>query len=444
MPDTPPPFRTTTGETPHEPVTRPWELELLISGAVTFALLQLPGRLDTWFDLAMPRQDRVAGSLLVMLYFYGKLILYVLIVGFSVHLAARAYWVGLIGLEAVFPEGIRWDDTRYGPIAREVYRDRIGRLQPLIDRADRFCSMIFPASFSVVLLFLYSIVLVGTIGGTSWALSALLGGRYLGVLYYSLLAAWAGFGFAVNLADRKLGPRLDPDGWGYRLLRRVARVMYYLGGVALFGAVFSTLYSNLPRRVYVIVVNAVIGTLMMVVLVKDIVLRMDGSRSDGYAYIPDGGSTSVSASFYENLDIPTGIGAAPSISSDVVDGPYLRLFVPYVPRNLNPVIRERCRGVSRPRRGLMAPARSDTLPLRSQEALIGCLTAIQPVRLNGDTIRPVFRFYEHPRRRLRGMIAYIPTAQLPPGENVLEVGAIPRVAGDDRPARPPYRIPFWR
>jgi hypothetical protein len=41
----------------HEPRSRPWELELLISGAVTFALLQLPGRVDGVFRTLEPQVD---------------------------------------------------------------------------------------------------------------------------------------------------------------------------------------------------------------------------------------------------------------------------------------------------------------------------------------------------------------------------------------------------
>ncbi|MFL5542802.1 MAG: hypothetical protein ACJ8J0_27725, partial [Longimicrobiaceae bacterium] len=44
----------TLGQTPHEPRVRPWELELLISGALVFGMMQLPGRLDAWFDRLEP------------------------------------------------------------------------------------------------------------------------------------------------------------------------------------------------------------------------------------------------------------------------------------------------------------------------------------------------------------------------------------------------------
>ena len=49
-----------------------------------------------------------------MLYQYVKLILYTLISCFILHLCTRAYWVGLIGLETVFPHGVRWEDTPTG------------------------------------------------------------------------------------------------------------------------------------------------------------------------------------------------------------------------------------------------------------------------------------------------------------------------------------------
>ena len=64
-----------TGEI-HRPASaaydRTWELELLISGAVTFALLQLPGAVDRWFFAAEPRMMESTRPLFVIAYQYAK------------------------------------------------------------------------------------------------------------------------------------------------------------------------------------------------------------------------------------------------------------------------------------------------------------------------------------------------------------------------------------
>ena len=118
IPAPPAPIITYPETSKHEPAVRPWELELLISGAVVFSLLQVPGVVDGLFAHVQVHLAERAHFGAFMLYTYVKLILYTLISCFILHLGTRAYWVGLIGLETVFPHGVRWEDTSYGPVVR--------------------------------------------------------------------------------------------------------------------------------------------------------------------------------------------------------------------------------------------------------------------------------------------------------------------------------------
>src|SRR5262245_61517168 len=93
-----------------------WELEMVIAGAVVFALVQLSQAMDAGFDRLAPHLPTGGLAALVLLTYYSKGILYALIACFLLNVAARAYWAGLLGLDAVFPEGIRWERLRYGPI----------------------------------------------------------------------------------------------------------------------------------------------------------------------------------------------------------------------------------------------------------------------------------------------------------------------------------------
>ncbi|MCU0624514.1 MAG: hypothetical protein MUF53_11750, partial [Gemmatimonadaceae bacterium] len=87
-----------TPPTPAEPVALPtdttptWEIELLISGALTFAALQLPGLLDTWFFSLVPRMPESLETTVVMGYVFGKGIATLLAVTFSVHILLRGMW----------------------------------------------------------------------------------------------------------------------------------------------------------------------------------------------------------------------------------------------------------------------------------------------------------------------------------------------------------------
>lgn len=87
------------------------ELELIISSLTTVALFTLPGWLFeryaesyTHLSVTLVVSGTSAITLLTGLsYGLGSC--------FLLHLLARAYWVGMIGLRAVFPQGIDWDRT---------------------------------------------------------------------------------------------------------------------------------------------------------------------------------------------------------------------------------------------------------------------------------------------------------------------------------------------
>jgi hypothetical protein len=430
----------------HEPAVRPWELELLISLSVTFALLQLPGQVDEVFARMEPRLDGGMRMMAIVAYQSVKLPLYLMIAAFLLHLSVRAYWVGLIGMEAVFPRGIRWDELKYGPVTKEVQRERVGSLQPMIDRADRLGSIIFSTSFAMVVTSLYALVMAMAAGLVSFAVSNLfLGGRHQFTLFNVVLFSLILPSLLVAMLDRHFGARLAEGSRARRWLRRGAVLGFYTSGTAATGAVWLILFSNLRRRTVSATLAVVLVGLFGFFIFNDILVREGAITTDSYAYLPETASSrSLLHSTYENLRPEEGdYEYVPSIDSDVVTGPYLKLFLPYGPVRMNQALRERCPGLPLLGGGglRMPMLRDREITDADQDRVLACWAALQPVKLNGALIRPTFRFYTHPRTGLRGIIAYLPTAGMPRGENVLEVAAIQRSSG--RP-RPPYLIPFWR
>src|SRR5690348_14132693 len=159
------------------PDTSPtWELELLISGAVLFALFQIPGVLTSFFARIEPQTTSAMMTVVFFVQMYVKAIVYALIASFVVHLIARAYWVGLVGLHSVFPRGARWENFKSGPVTLELYRARLVSLPEIISRTDNFCSVIFSFAFLLVLLFGFTVLLSGVCGLIAYGVSRLVGG----------------------------------------------------------------------------------------------------------------------------------------------------------------------------------------------------------------------------------------------------------------------------
>lgn len=437
-PPTPAMPPSTLGQTPHEPTVRPWELELLISGALVFSLIQLPGQLDAWFNGVRPRLDSGWFMAAFMAWFYVKMALYALVGGFIAHLSVRGYWVGVIGIEAVFPNGIVWERMRTGPIMREIQRARTPSLQTLIDRADRLASMIFGAAFGLALMFAY-FLLVGAflvIGSAVLARWFVKSSEMALVVMELVLLVLVGPMIVAGLVDRQIGERLDPDGPGARIIRRIGMASGRFGSNVLFVPLLYTLLTNLRAKRHGTVLMLTITSFVGLVMVKDVLLPRGVIRSDGYDFLPQGGGAlTVGHAFYADQRGGDADDAKlPQIQSDIIRDPYVRLFIPYAPRRHNLLIARRCPGVPH------APARNDG----RGEAVLRCMAQLQPVILNGRPLAPSWRFYTQPETGNRGILAYIPIAGLPKGENLLQVTQLP-----DPDAKPgaeptePYRIPFW-
>lgn len=432
----------TLGQTPHEPKVRPWELELLISGALVFGVMQLPGRVDEWYARLVPGLDGGFAILARFSWLYVTVALYAVIGGFVLHLAIRAYWVGVIGLEAVFPAGVDWEKTRSGPIMREVQRRETPSLQSLIDGADRLASLVFAGGFILALLFAFSMVLVGSVSLLAYGVAGLApDGAASAIVLDVILLLLFGPMIVATVVDRRYGGRLDPGSRAARGVRAVARGVTWMMRFTLFQPLLLTIVTNMKSRRRGIVFFVLVATLGLVFAARDRVFPGRG-MADGYAYLPDdAGRLALVPRFYEDKREPDEVVAdVPSIQSDMVRDPYVRLFIPYRPRRHNALVVARCG------RGLPAGAAAVARPATeaAEAAVLRCLAALQPVTLNGQPVAAPFRFYTQPGTGVRGIAAYIPVAGLPRGENVLQVGALasPDAPPGTKPA-PPFVIPFW-
>jgi hypothetical protein len=439
IPDVPAPPASTLGQTPHEPTIRPWELELLISGALVFGMMQLPERVGAWFDRVEPSLDAGFASGAFLASIYVKMALYAVIVGFVLHLAIRAYWVGVIGLEAVYPGGIVWEKTRAGPIMRDVQRRGTPSLQALIDGADRLASLVFACGLMLALLFCFSLVMVGGLLAVSYAtigfaLNGVAAAAGFEVLLFLLVVPM----MVATLVDRRYGDRLDPAGRPARMVRAVGRGTMRVMRYAVFQPLMLVIVTNLRGQKRAMVLFMAVVTGAVVFAGRDRIFAGRGF-SDGYTYLPDdAGRLGVNPRSYEDKRAEGEVVAdIPSIQSDMVRDPYVRLFIPYRPRRHNLLIARRCAGgsvASAPR-----PATQG-----AEAAVLRCLALLQPVTLNGRPVTAPFHYYAQPGSAVRGIAAYIPVAGLPRGENVLTVGPLPRPdAAPGAKPPPPFVIPFW-
>ena len=428
------------------PDTSPtWELELLISGAVLFALFQIPPLLNGFFARAQPQATSTMLSVLLFVELYVKAIVYALTASFVVHLVARAYWVGLVGLHSVFPKGVKWENFKSGPVGLEVYRERLVSLPAIISRTDNFCSVIFSFAFLLVLLFAFTVCLTTVYSLVAYVIThAFLGGKNTDAVFLVLAGLTALVPAITTLVDRRFGQRLSPR--GKRIVRRLVIFAYRGTAQGVISPIFVPLLTNVGRKkIMAIFYFSLFGILLFVI--SERFARSDQLSFNSYDYFGPSSRFGVDYRFYESQRDPGEIYArTPSIQSDVITGSYVKLFIPYYPRRYNAAIAKSCPALHPLQsRGLQIGA--DTpVPDSLAIPVLECLGRIHGVTVDGAPRADLqYRFYEHPGTGIKGVITYIPADSLTRGQHVISVKQVPAPdAAPTIPAPPPWVIPFWR
>lgn len=417
-------------------LSRTWEMELLLSGATVFGVLQVPPWLDGWFYLWFASGSTEVGMMVLPLWIYAKLSLLTLAGTFILHLALRAHWVALIGLDSVFPGGIRLERLEVqGPLRRRLLAGQpsIGQR---IERADDAASTVFGVGIGLAMVMLAPFVLV------SLALTVLLALELAGMrewklaLALGLLALGLAPGLLANVLDAQVGHRLAPDGRAAALLTRVLKAYDRVGlGGQATNTLLALFSSHVGRRPAALLIGAVFtvgSALVMAQFATDVGQMLVGD----YEALPADRSDAPDLVFREHYASLRGHARSPVpvpfIPDRVSKDPYLELFVPYRPSRHGPALQKACPGV-------IAANRSGEAP----RPALDCLARLLDIRLDGRPVGVPLEASTDPVTGVRGVLLMIPATGLSPGRHEL---TIERIANSRKtgPALKPHRIPFWR
>ena len=420
--------------------TPTWEVELLISGVAVFAMLQLLGWLDdAWFAL-QPRLEASWSTALMMLYIYAKGATLILAITFALHLLLRAHWIAQVGMHSVYPEGIRWERLRVGPVQRELERQRYGGPEAAIERADNRATVVFSIGVTLATFLLTSTVVVALVVAIS-ALLARLGGPAIGTS--DQLAA----GFALVLApfllagmvDRTFGARLSPEGRGRALLKAIYRVYGRIGMSHRSNPTMAMVSSHIGEKRTILLSTMAMFAVVIVVIWGHNAQRnpLEVGNYDAFPTAPTGATRTIDPTHYDDTrDVARG-DALPYVQSLIVREPYLRLIVPYQPDRDNAALRTACPSAA-------------ALPQEERHtALLDCLQRLHPVELDGKPLASLqYDLSSDPRTERPALLAMIDVRMLATGRHELRVArpAADKQEGDGNDVRSnaPYRIPFWR
>ncbi len=414
--------------------TPTWELELLISGATVFGMLQLPGKLSEWFITWLNSADAAMVSFVIPLGIYLQFSALMLAMTFVLHLCLRGYWVALVGLNSVYPDGVKWEKLKLGPYSLEANRLATGGMADRIEVADNRATRVFAIGFGIAMFMLAPIVIVGALLIVTFVV------QWLG--WNERMAQgvfWIVFGLLLTpvlltvFIDRHFGARVPGQDRLARVMRGIL-LIYARLGMSRNGNPLIALYtSHVGRRK----AGFVLVGLMLPALFFSFLMLMGNhidAASMSFAGLPSDRMESTHRLEVRHYDSLRGDAATldpqPFIADPVVTGPYLKLFIPYVPRRYNPALEKAC---------------PEAMPARNTDgaAALACLRKLQPLTLDGKVIEAPWLISQDPRTGQRGMVVMIAVSKLEDGAHVLTLAPLPRAEDAQREPKA-VRIPFWK
>ncbi|MGB3799204.1 MAG: hypothetical protein WA952_05270 [Lewinella sp.] len=129
-----------------------WQPELIISGAAILGSLQLPGLLEQFEYYCLLNFDRDTLFICYIAVIYWRIVATGLIFTFIFHFIVRALWIGLIGLNSVYPGGFR-TNQKFSEHYQQRMREEFGDIDGFINRLDRLGSGIFGFAFGIAGVF---------------------------------------------------------------------------------------------------------------------------------------------------------------------------------------------------------------------------------------------------------------------------------------------------
>ncbi|WP_338868206.1 hypothetical protein WBJ53_16910 [Spirosoma sp. SC4-14] len=315
-----------------------WNLELAISGVAMFAILQWPDALDSAFsyiqyNFLSGREDFV-GRIPAMAYSMFKAATYVLFAAFLANFIMRAFWIGLVGLQAVFPAGIQYDRL---PMSTGYTQKRLAEELGPIDRyilwLDKRSNVLFALAFQVaIIMFTVAIMYILALG-----LYVFIQPNVPGPVWLILNTVINVFFFGGSLLLPILSLERFRDNPKASLLHyRLTKIFQnvYMGVYRPMSYITNTFLSNIPRKKLTRTYLVFYGLFMVIFMIEFTHDQLQGQNRTSFLnrrhlFTARVDSLYINPANYDNQRPADSYVDAASIQADIIREPYLKLFIAY-------------------------------------------------------------------------------------------------------------------
>jgi hypothetical protein len=201
-----------------------------------------------------------------------------------------------------------------------------------------------------------------------------------------------------------------------------------------------TFTSQIPKKrlIITLVIGSIIVMAGVLLNLTSTLLHLSGrtefTTRDFFA--KDRNRHTFTGGLYDNMRSPEQRLPPVSIPSEIIEAPFLRVFVDY-PKLLDAALTQRC----------ITPSLPDSLPkqirrIQLDSIHIACMTDFFRLSVNDSLIAtPGWMFHEHPLVGSLGVVAYLPSTHFKTGKNMLTV-QVPSSKNPDS-LRVYGQVPFW-
>lgn len=410
-----------------------WQAELLVSGLALFGSFQLP-EITYWlidfFIKNLPHEQYFWGYVIAYMSLFGVSILSTF---FIIHLILRAYWIGLIGVNSVFPQGYKIENEMYSSLYTKKITEKLPSIPETIRNVDELCSTLFSSAFvflmiygsfsllGIPLIFLYNFL-------ANYVPSFLLN---LPLYFFLMILVLVSVMSAISFNEKvKKSDKIQ------NLYVKLANVFAWFNPFSKYiNQIMMTFMTNSEKGK-----SRFLLTIMFLLCAMTLSLTHFRVSNIGILIKGKGGDNSFFESnrmypnFYENQYLEGKEILSPIIPSDQIRGKFLSVFIPVFGNEK--FIRDTLCETYIPD---TTKSDDDNRKIKKEQRVF-CYRKYHKIYVNDSLYQVDLLHKNHLNKDESGVVGYIPTDAFRIGKNVLEV-----VKVQDEKGTIFHRteIPFW-
>lgn len=389
-----------------------WEAELLVSAVAIFAILKsfsvMNWLIIYFIDNLEPAQYTICYFIIVC----GYMAIGILAAMFTIHFALRAYWIGLVGLNSVFPDyGL--EDSAYSPIYTKKILGVLPKISTSISKIDELCSVIFSAAFAFMMIYLYITVTASIFLILLNKLKDLVP-IWILLIPIALLALFMVLGMLISIpANLKRFRQNETIQHLYFLYARWGAVILYgplnksiLQISMIFGSNFKKKKGLVKMILFMLFIGVIFGTTQMV------------DSNFGYLvnYSNQLDNTKIHSSFFADKNINQDFLFTPEISSNIVKESTIEIFIPIFEHEIK-LFKNVCEIEMSDNVGDKEPEERTSI----RKAYLKCYQSQNKIFIDNINVSTNFLKTDHSRTGQYGLTSFIDLENLKRGQHEIRI-----------------------